>query len=132
MKLLTRNTDYAIRAVSFIAKKGKDTISASELVKELRIPHHFLRKILQTLNKNDILKSYKGKGGGFRLSRPSDKINLLDLIKVFQGDLKLNECFFKKLVCPNKRKCILKKKIDKIEKYVLSELAVITVKDLLS
>ncbi|MEI8349532.1 MAG: Rrf2 family transcriptional regulator [Candidatus Omnitrophota bacterium] len=131
MKLITRNTDYALRSICFIARHEERTISVSELVKELKIPRSFLRKILQILTKKEILKSARGLGGGFLLAVPTRKILLTDLIKIFQGQLNLNECFFKKMPCPNMEKCILRKKISKIERYVLRELKTITIASLL-
>jgi len=125
MKLITRDTDYAIRALGYIAGSQERVVSVSELVKELKIPRPFLRKNLQILDKKGILKSYKGKGGGFALAVPPDEISILGLIKIFQGPFKLNECFFKKHLCPNTKDCALKRKIDKIERYVLRELAAI-------
>jgi Rrf2 family protein len=122
MKLITRNTDYAVRALCFIAQSKKKKVTVEELVRVLEIPGPFLRKILQILNKKKLLKSYKGQNGGFSLTKLQDKILLTDLMKIFQGPLKLNECIFKKQVCPNIKTCKLKKKIDKIEKCVISEL----------
>ena len=58
-----------------------------------------MRKILQILNKKKMLKSHKGKGGGFELSVNPDKIFLLDLVWIFQGPLKINE-FIKKGALP--------------------------------
>lgn len=131
MKLITRNTDYALRAVCFIAKNKFRTVSATELVNKLSIPRPFLRKVLQVLNKKKVLKSSKGKGGGFSLARPANKIYLADLMKIFQGRFNLNECYFKKLICPNTKVCPLKKKIQKIENYVKKELGIITIGSLL-
>jgi Rrf2 family protein len=127
MKLITRDTDYAIRALCFIAGLKKEIVSVSELVKELKIPRPFLRKILQILNKKGILKSYKGKGGGFLLSVSANKIFLLDLIEIFQGPLRINECLLKKIKCPNIKNCVFRKKITEIEKYVIKELKPITI-----
>ena len=132
MKLITRDTDYALRALCFIARHRKEIVSVRELVKKLKIPKPFLRKILQILNKKRILKSYKGKGGGFLLGVPASKIFLVDLIEIFQGPLRLNECFFKKMACPNTKTCGLKKKIDNIERYVIRELNSITLTSLLN
>lgn len=132
MKLITRDTDYALRAVCFIADTGKRIVSVSEMVRKLKIPRPFLRKLLQTLNKNGILSSYKGQGGGFSLAKPANKIFLVDLIEIFQGVFKLNECFLKKARCPNVGICPLKKKIDKIERYVIKELQSITIASLLN
>lgn len=122
MKLITRDTDYAIRALGYIAKHKKEIVSVSQLVKELKIPRPFLRKILQILEKKGLLKSYKGKGGGFILAIMLEEVFIADLIKIFQGSFKLNECFFKKNICPNTANCALKREIDRIERYVIKEL----------
>lgn len=131
MKLITRDTDYAVRALCSIAKRKEKIVSVSELVKELKIPRPFLRKILQRLNKRKVVKSYKGLGGGFSLARPLSKIFLVDLIEIFQGPLKINECLFKRKLCPDTNICILREKIDAIERYVVSHLESITIESLL-
>jgi len=131
VKLITRDIDYAIRALCCIAREKKRMVSADELVKCLKMPKPFLRKILQRLNKEGILKSYKGKGGGFVLAVKPAKIPLGGLIRTIQGRVVLQEHTFKKGPCPNIKKCALKKKIDKIEKYVISELNDITLASLI-
>jgi len=131
MKLITRDTDYAVRALCYFANHKNKIISVTELVKELKIPQPFLRKILQFLNKNGILHSYKGQGGGFSLLVSAEKIRLIDLIMIFQGPLELNECLFKKKVCPNKGVCRLRHKINEIEEKVLKEIGFITIESLI-
>jgi Rrf2 family protein len=131
MKLITRDTDYALRAICFIAQSKRERVPVDELVKKLQMPRPFLRKILQRLNKSRLLKSYKGQDGGFRLLKKPQEIFLLHLIRIFQGPLKLNECSFKKMLCPNSKTCALRKKIDKIERHILKELRTITMRDLL-
>ncbi|HIE35638.1 MAG TPA: Rrf2 family transcriptional regulator [Candidatus Omnitrophica bacterium] len=131
MKLIKRDTDYAIRAIMSIVESNKKLVSVSDLNKITKIPKAFLRKIMQILQKEGILKSYKGKGGGFKLAVSANKIFLTDIIKIFQGNLKLNECIFKRKICPNKKICSLRKTIERIEKFVISELNSITIEDLL-
>jgi Rrf2 family protein len=131
MKLITRDTDYGIRALCAIAKRKKAVVAVSELVKTLGVPRPFLRKILQALNKEGVLKSFKGQGGGFRLAVEPGKIYLTDLMRIFQGGLKLNECSLNKNICPNVRTCPLRKKICGIERYVIKELQGVTVASLL-
>ena len=127
MKLITRNTDYAVRALCCIAEQKQEVISADQLVKSLEMPRPFLRKILQTLNKEGLLNSSKGKGGGFTLAVSPGKITLTDVMKIFQGPIRLNECKFKKSDCPYISDCLLKKKIDEIEKEVIAKLKAITI-----
>lgn len=131
MKLITRDSDYALRAVCFIAKGKDKTVAVTELVKKLKIPRPFLRKILQKLNLAGVLHSHKGTGGGFSLAKDPGKIYLTDLMKIFQGEFRMNECFLKKADCPNTRICPLRKKIMKIEDYVVRELRSISIASLL-
>jgi len=131
LKLITRDTDYAIRSLCYIAKQKEELISVTQLVNKLKVPRPFLRKILQILNIKGILESCKGQGGGFKLLRSPNKIFIVDLIKIFQGPFSLNECFLKKMVCPHKKNCQLKKKIDEIEKIVLLKLRDINIASLL-
>jgi len=131
VKLITRDTDYALRAICFIAQQKKRVVSVTTLVRELKIPRPFLRKILQALNKKRILKSHKGHGGGFILGVKPANIFLVDLIRIFQGQLSLNECFLRKMRCPNMDKCALRKKIKRIERYVARELEPINIASLI-
>ena len=131
MKLITRDTDYAIRALVYIAQAGKRIVCVSELVSILKIPRPFLRKILQVLNKNGLLHSYKGRGGGFALAIRPAQILLFELMRIFQGRVRVNECSFRKVACPNLKTCCLKKKIDDIESFVISQLRDISLASLL-
>jgi Rrf2 family protein len=131
MKLITRDTDYAIRSICYIAKQKDKVVPVSSLAMNLKIPKPFLRKILQILQAKGILESYKGKHGGFKLALPLNKIFLVDLIQIFKGSFKLNECIFKKKTCPNIITCVLKKKLGSIEKYVFLKLKSITIVSLL-
>jgi len=127
MKLITRDTDYALRALCYIAQKKGAIISVRELVLKLGIPRPFLRKALQVLNRKKLLISHKGLGGGFSLLQPAEDISLLRLIEIFQGPFRLNECTFKKKPCPRRNYCRLKKRIDKIEAFVAREVSSITI-----
>lgn len=131
MKLITRDTDYCLRALLYMAREKKRLVSVSELVRALKIPRPFLRKILQALNKKGVLASQKGSGGGFRLVKPAKDLYLLDVANIFQGKIKLNECLFKKKICPNIRNCRLKKELDNIEEYVYERLQAISIATLL-
>ena len=131
MSLMNRNTDYAVRAICFIAQKPDKIIPADDLVQDLKISRPFLRKILQILNKKKILKSYKGKNGGFKLAVPPEKLFLIDVMKIFQGKFKLKDCLLSKNICPNRARCSLRRKLSEIEQYVAAELEAISISSLL-
>ncbi|MCP4652693.1 MAG: Rrf2 family transcriptional regulator [Candidatus Omnitrophica bacterium] len=122
MKLLTRDTDYAIRALCYIAKAENSIVSVDELVLALKIPKPFLRKILQILNKEKLLESFKGSKGGFRLVWSTKQITVLKVLEIFQGKLQLNECTLRKQICSDTKVCLLRKKLNTIQDQVRREL----------
>jgi Rrf2 family protein len=127
MKLLTRNTDYAIRALCRMAEDREELFSAADLVKELNIPRPFMRKLLQELHKHKLLKSYRGRIGGFKLSLPPEEIYIYRIAEIFQGKIVLNEHIFRGKPCPRQKNCNLKAKLDEIESKVISELKTISI-----
>jgi len=129
--MITRDTDYAIRALGCIAGSDKSAFSVRDLTKQLGIPRPFLRKLLQVLTKKGFLKSYKGKGGGFVLVKDPKKITVFDLVQIFQGPFQLSEHIIKKEVCPNIKTCKLKRHLDKIEKHVIKQLKEFSISDFL-
>ncbi|MFH1191271.1 MAG: Rrf2 family transcriptional regulator [Candidatus Omnitrophota bacterium] len=130
MKLITRNTDYALRAICHLAKQKK-MVKVAELVRVLGVPRPFMRKILQRLSKERVLESSKGQAGGFKLRLSAEKISFIQIMRIFQGQVSLSECFLKKDICPNKGRCILRKKIRMIESSVLGQLRQINIASLI-
>ncbi|MGB3056626.1 MAG: Rrf2 family transcriptional regulator [Candidatus Omnitrophota bacterium] len=122
VKLITREADYAIRAICCIARTEKKVVPVSDLEKKLKVPRPFLRKILQILTRKGILRSFKGKGGGFTLAVASKDISVLELLEAFQGPFCISEHKFRQKTCPQIKKCKLKKRLDSIEKNMIGEL----------
>jgi len=131
MKLITRNTDYAVRALACMAVSKEKIFSVEDFIRHLKAPRPFLRKILQTLTKKGVLQSFRGKGGGFSLAITPDKIVLTDIMEIFQGPFNLNEHVFKGKGCPVTDICVLKKRLDTIEKMVNEELRKISIAELI-
>ena len=130
MKIINRDVDYAARALVFMARANKPTVSVKQMQEQVGVAGPFLRKILQKLHKAGILQAVKGKGGGFSLARAPENIRLSDLIAVLQGELKLSDCIFREKLCQNHGACILRHKLGAMETRLISELESVTVKDL--
>lgn len=131
MKLLTKDSDYAIRALQFIAQTHNGAVSSSELSGSLKISWSFLRKILFILQKNGIVKSNRGRSGGFKLIVQPDSIYLLDIIKMFQGGLSLTSCIINGQACQHIDYCVLRKKLLVLEHKIIDELKNVTLKSLI-
>ena len=126
MKLITRDTDYAIRALICIAGEKGNIANVVGLSKKMSMPRAYLRKILQQLSKSKLLKSSKGKGGGFSLMCNPKKVTVFSVMEILQGPFQLSEHIFKGKKCPKMKTCCLKKKLDEADKTVTQKLKAIT------
>ena len=91
--LITRATEYAIRAILYLAKQpAKEIVLKKDICKSQDITPAFLTKILQPLIKVGIVGSQRGVGGGFYLIKSPEEISLLDIVEAQEGTLLLNQC----------------------------------------
>jgi Rrf2 family protein len=132
MKLLTKESDYAARALMHLARPGKGFVSSSDIARKEKIPLYFLRRILRTLIKHDLVESREGVSGGVRLKAKPSGIRIADLIRIFQGEIRISECMFRRRICSNRRTCVLRKRIGRIEEMVTREFENITIAGLLN
>ncbi len=104
---VTREADYAVRCVLFLAKEKGRVISAGELSESASIPKSFLAKILQRLSKRGIVKSTQGISGGFRLAQSPGKVNVLEVIETVQGRSAINLCAIDEEKCGLSTTCAI-------------------------
>ncbi|MEK7803466.1 MAG: Rrf2 family transcriptional regulator [Deltaproteobacteria bacterium] len=106
MLQLTRDGEYAVRAVLFLASQPLGKISlTSEISKVQDVPKSYLAKIMQHLVKVGLVNSRRGAKGGFFLARPADRITLRETIEAIEGPIYLNVCLIKKGECPRDEIC---------------------------
>lgn len=85
---ISRSTGYGLLAVGYIAKRPEQKIVLSQSIsKEYDIPLEYLLKILQQMVRANILRSKRGPRGGFSLSKPINKITMLEIIEAIEGPL---------------------------------------------
>ena len=93
--IVTREIDYALRAVLYLSKHTADegAIVTAELSEKMDIPYRFLRKIINSLCKAGITKSHRGKCGGVTLARQHSEISLFDVVNAIDSEaFKVNVC----------------------------------------
>lgn len=127
MQLLTKETDYAIRALIHIAVAPERSSTASAISEKEGIPWLFLRRVLQKLATAGVLKSTKGRGGGFLLVRRPERTTMLDVIEIFQGEVAVNHCLVKGIPCCNRPTCPVRRRMKAVEKVLRRELSAVTI-----
>ena len=127
MKVLNKETDYAVRALISLGMKADGWVSAKAISDEQAIPYQFLRRILQELIRSGLVESKEGAGGGVRLAKNPAGIAVAEVIEIFQGKVQLSECMFRKQLCSNRANCVLRHEIMRIEKMVNQEFSQVTI-----
>lgn len=103
---ITRQADYAIRAVMHLAALGQGgRAPTSQIAVEQKIPSSFLAKIVSRLSISGIVQTSRGARGGVSLARRPEKISLLEVIEVIDGPISLNECVPSPDCCPFSDSC---------------------------
>jgi Rrf2 family protein len=131
--LITRASEYAILSLILISS-AKAPIDSDTLSKELSISKSFLAKILQSLAKKEILKSYKGVNGGFLLNQEPSAIHMLEVMTCVEGKgPAVFECSPSQRDCPSERAhlCSLWPFLHKLQGKIDLFLAEITLEDIL-
>ena len=103
---ITRQADYAARAVLHLAALDPDSRAAtSAIAEEQGIPPSFLAKIISQLSVAGIVHTSRGAHGGVSLSRSSSLINLRQVIEAIDGPILLNDCVAEDHICRYENHC---------------------------
>ncbi len=118
--LVTRETDYAVRCVLYLARDEDQISNVTEVSKSMHIPKTFLAKIFQRLVKAGLVESIRGMNGGFRLAKKPSAISLMDIMEAIQGPAGINVCAVNSKKCRRSSTCSvhpvwveLRKEVDK-------------------
>lgn len=92
--IFTTTTEYAIRGLSELASRASNgqSMLLDQLVVGTDLPRDFLAKVFQRLVKAGLLRSAKGRGGGFSLARPAHAITLLHIVEAIEGPQRMDQC----------------------------------------
>ena len=82
---INRQTDYAIRVILSLAKRGQgERASTSEIRKEMLIPPALAQRIVADLARGGFILTFPGRDGGLMLARPAREINLRQIVEHYR------------------------------------------------
>jgi Rrf2 family protein len=133
--MLNKKTQYALQALAYLAEqKTKGPVLISEIAENKKIPLKFLESILLQLRKEGLLESKKGKGGGYFLSVPPERIPLARIIRLIHGPIAMLPCvslyFYERCKNCDERNCGLHDTMIEVRDATLKILEQKTVADL--
>jgi len=92
--LFARTTETAIAALGSLAEThdvpGRRSVEQIAAACGRRAP--FLAKLLSILSRSGLVAGERGPGGGYRLARSPEKITLLEIYRLFEGEPPTDDC----------------------------------------
>lgn len=95
---LKMTTDYALRAVLYLASTQRVT-TAAEIAENMNIPKNYLINLISALRKAGIVGTHVGLYGGYFLQCSPEQVTMYDVISVTEGTIKLCRCLDEESPC---------------------------------
>lgn len=106
---ITRQADYALRAMLYLAQLEPGQRAATSQIAEVQhIPPSFLAKIISQLSIAGLIHTSRGARGGVSLARTPAEISILEVVEAIDGPIALNECTHGAGSCPFGEDCPLR------------------------
>lgn len=90
---LTSYTNYALRTLQFAALRTPALARVEDVAQAHRICRTHIVKVVHELGQAGFIETVRGRGGGFRLARPAERILVGDVVRFTEGPVELVECF---------------------------------------
>ena len=106
MKISTKGR-YALRVMADIALNFKDkNVSITELSNRNGISDKYLEQIISLLVKNNLLKSFRGAQGGYKLEKEPQNITIGEILRATEGNLETVSCINSEEKCDKAESCL--------------------------
>ena len=134
MKLSLRG-EYALRALIVLGLNyGESVVRIHSISEQQNIPKRFLEQILNDLKSAGVVESRRGVAGGYRLSKPPERISLAQVVRHIEGPLApvgcVSEKFYSRCSCPDESKCGIRSVMKEVREAIVKILEGITVAEL--
>ena len=131
--MFLKTTEYALRAVIYIAQKSSDDkkLGLGEIAKAIDSPQSFTAKILQQLTSgNKIISSVRGVNGGFFITEKSKKLPVYAILEAMGEDEILKKCVLGLKLCSEKKPCPMHHQYKLIKPQLIQMFETKTIKEL--
>ena len=118
--MISKKAKYALKALRHLAQQENDSPTLiAEIAEAENIPKKFLEGILVLLKNNTIVRSQKGKGGGYLLRMNPSEITMSKILRIVDGPIAPALCvslnFYGQCEdCGEEEDCSLRKVMEKV------------------
>jgi Rrf2 family nitric oxide-sensitive transcriptional repressor len=125
---LTRYSDYALRALMFLAIREGELVTISEISDRYNISRNHVVKVVQQLSKIGYIDATRGRGGGLKLAKKPEDIGVGDIIRRTEKQLEMIDCWNPRCVLASS--CLLDEALCEARDAFLKKLDEYTIADL--
>ena len=131
MLRMTKQADYGIVLMTYLARRPSRRFAAPELAAGTQLPLPTVSKILKHLTREGLLDSHRGVKGGYSLAHDPSRITVVDLISALDGPIAFTECIEDTPgICSQEETCRLRGNWQRINQAVRSALEGISLAEL--
>ena len=122
---LTKQGDYAVRAMLALAAPGRRDLDAAStrISAEMAIPERVLPRVMRDLGAAGLVEARTGRSGGYRLARPAAEITLLDVIAAAEPNDDERRCVLRGIPCGRDGRCAVHDAFGEARSALLDRLA---------
>ena len=113
MLKITKKVEYALIAIRHLQENQDKLVPVSDISASYGIPREILAKTLQKLANSNVIESYKGPSGGYKVTNKVAKITLNDFFEILEGPTAIMDCYFQD-GCDHLNSCNIRTPINKI------------------
>jgi len=126
--LLSQKCKYALQALLVLAREpSDDLLLVSDIAERENLPKKFLEAILLELNRNGLVRSRRGRGGGYALAKPPAAITFGQVVRIMDGPLAPLSCvsvnYYRRCDdCRDEETCAIRKVMRRVRDAIANEL----------
>lgn len=128
--LISQTVEYALRAVVHLASKSPAAETTDQIAEATHVPRAYLSKVLQSLGRAKLVHSQRGLGGGMTLTRPAEKITVLEVVNAVEPIQRIRTCPLD-LAAHGRHLCPLHRRLDSALEMVESAFRQTTLAEIL-
>ncbi len=133
--MLSQKCKYALQALLVMAREDSDQLLlVSDIAEKENLPKKFLEAILLELNRNGLVRSRRGRGGGYALAKAPEAITFGQVVRIMDGPLAPLSCvsvnYYRRCDdCKDEQTCAIRKVMRRVRDAIAHELDGTTLAD---
>jgi Rrf2 family iron-sulfur cluster assembly transcriptional regulator len=130
--ILGTKARYAVMAMVELSACGSERpVTLAQLAESQEIPLPYLEQIFAKLRKAELVKSVRGPGGGYALTKPADATTVAEIITAVDEQLKMTRCATESNGCrSNKTRCATHELWDGLGQHIYDYLNGVTLAEI--